>query len=264
MAHPCRLRRGPRDQRGRGLGRPGRGAQGRPQPPLAGSRALGLRRAGLQPGLRPRGRGGGGAAESALPPAPAGSSPLRSRGRRPGCPEQRDPTLGQGRGEQLSRRPLSCTRGPGTPSGQSRPPAPPTAPGRAAAGEARGTRLETKRRQGRPPASSPPGRGRNPSPKKGSAGGRAPAAGIRNCPAGHPKARAPGWQRRPGAQARATGRFPVGRQKPGRTRSNRRAQAAVLQEAGLGGFRRGCQAWPRGELSLCITTASPAAWAPGP
>lgn len=57
MMHPCPWGRGPREWQGGGLGRRGHCAQGRPRPPLSGSRAHRLRRAGLQPGLRPPGGG---------------------------------------------------------------------------------------------------------------------------------------------------------------------------------------------------------------
>lgn len=59
MMHPCSEGREPRDRRARGIGRRGHCEQGRPPPPLAGSRARRLRRAGLQPRLRPRGGGAG-------------------------------------------------------------------------------------------------------------------------------------------------------------------------------------------------------------
>lgn len=108
-------------------GTPGsRREQGRPRPPLAGSRARRLRRARLQPGLRPRGAGRGRGPRAPLsPPSPA--PPLL----RPLAPGPAAPARGTCRGERERENgwrgirspapsPLPEAAGRGSPAGRLR------------------------------------------------------------------------------------------------------------------------------------------------
>ncbi|XP_070486416.1 bcl-2-binding component 3, isoforms 3/4-like [Equus przewalskii] len=111
MMHPC-----PGGARAPGSAGPRTGTPGsqreqrRPRPPLAGSRARRLRRARLQPGLRPRGAGRGRGRRATSFPSVSGSSLLRPPCAWRGCRDRRDSPPGTGKGDRLTRHPQPCAK----------------------------------------------------------------------------------------------------------------------------------------------------------